>query len=159
MLNNFYGLILLGIYLLPLLVFLFFVYDSVRYKGNRYLRVALITIFSAFSVLYILFLRFTVREFIPLIYEKIFSCSETDKTFEYAGCSVKYRSIIETDRCYPCGGLHPCIDGFENNNQIEMLDCLCNKGDLNNAVKFRDTYLKDEYYDVCKDKPKTIYYR
>jgi hypothetical protein len=155
---NYLSILPLLLFYFLFIIFLYIIYSAIKSKRNRYFRIAVIALFAGISFLYSIFLYEISVEFLPISYKLIKSCRETTKTFEYAGCSVKYKHIEKSPGCYPCGGVMPCISGFEHNEQINILDCLCSSGKTEEAIKFRDNYLKDEYNDVCNDKPEPIHY-
>jgi hypothetical protein len=69
------------------------------------------------------------------------SCESTVETFQYAGCSVNYTEIFVKKDCQPCSGVIPCISGFEHNKKMDILDCLCNSKQFEDAKSFLAKYI------------------
>jgi hypothetical protein len=87
-------------------------------------------------------------------------CPQAGKTFTLDSCSVSYTEIIQNGKCKPCGGMLPCVSGFEYNKQREILQCLCNSGKTETARTFRNEYFKDQdqHPNACEEIPEKIYY-
>jgi hypothetical protein len=80
--------------------------------------------------------------------------------FEYEGCKVEYREIIVDGNCSPCGGIMPCIRGFDYNSQVQIIECLCKSGKEEVAVEFTELYMPNVadmfdpvIEDVCENIP------
>jgi hypothetical protein len=79
------------------------------------------------------------------------SCPSETKTFEYGGCSVNYDVITKNEKCAPCGGVMPCITGFEQNKKITILKCLCAAGKTEDAINFASIYMRGQPYRFKKN--------